>query len=90
MFWKPRNQNRNYPLDVNGDVAHTRFAKSVGVYPTPPVIGCITGFMPLQDMFVLRSAYGKAPSGPNVTTSPLNLQWQMTIPELTKAATNGL
>lgn len=84
MFWKPVKQKNNYPLDLDGGLKHTRYAVGISPMPYPPIIGCMTGFLPLQDISVLSNARGKVSFGPNISNSPLNLVNQITIPELSK------
>lgn len=84
MFWKPVAQKKNYPLDLDGGLKHTRFAVGIAPMPYPSLIGCMTGFLPLQDISVLSAARGKVSFGPNIAVAPLNLVNQITIPELSK------
>jgi hypothetical protein len=96
MFWQPKldkvkgyNQwlprgGDGYPLDLDGAERITRFRQGVSPRPYPPLIGCVSGFMPQQDITFFNSHIGKTPSGPNVTTVPVNLQWQMVFPALAK------
>jgi hypothetical protein len=43
-----------------------------------------------QDAMVWGMAYGRDPYGPIMSALPVNLQWQMTVPGLTKQLpTNG-
>ena len=82
-YWKPRHGD-GYPLDLDGAERITRFRQGVSPRPYPPLIGCVSGFMPQQDIRFWYSHIAKTPTGPNVTTVPVNLQWQMIIPGLTK------
>lgn len=85
MIWKPAKQANNYPLDLDGGEKFTRFRTGISPWPYPSIIGCINGFIPLQDAWVRRRMIGRAPMGPNVSTVPVNLQQQMTIPGLAKS-----
>lgn len=85
MFWKPVKQEKHYPIDLDGSLKFTRFAKTKWQMPAPPMIGRTSGFLPLQNAFIWRNAMGKMPSGPNISLAPLNLTYQITIPELAKS-----
>lgn len=84
-FWRPRSRNSDsYPLDLDGSLRYTRMKSGNDYFPVPPQIGMVSGILQQMDMFVYRSAMGKIPYGPGTTQVPVNLQWQMTIPGLTK------
>ena len=82
-YWKPRFGD-GYPLDLDGSERITRFRQGVSPRPYPPLVGCVSGFMPQQDIRFWNTHFGKSPSGPNVTSIPVNLQWQITVPGLSK------
>jgi hypothetical protein len=84
MFWKPRKGNKNYPLDLDAGLHHTRFAKTVTPTPYPPIIGAVRSVLPFQDILAISQVRARSPSGPGSTTSPTNNQWQTIIPGLSK------
>lgn len=72
------------PYDLDAGERITRGATGVDTWPYPPIIGAISGFMPQQDMTIYRGMFKRLPTGPGVTTVPLNFAWQITVPGLTK------
>lgn len=79
--------NPAYPLDLDGSLDYTRFAKVAGVHPYPSVIGHVSGFMPLLDVLQL-SPVSNAPWGAGVgTPQPVDFTQytgQVTFPDLQK------
>lgn len=73
-----------YPFDLNGSLRYTRPKTGIDYFPSPSVIGMVSGLCPQQNAFVWEQAFGKKPSGPNVNEIPVNLQWQTIVPGLTK------
>lgn len=59
------------------------FPSALRPFPYPYVIGAVAGFMPLQDLFSLQTAWGKTPFGPGVNT-PIPAAWQISYPQLPK------
>lgn len=91
--WTPRSGKADgYPYDLDGSLRNCRFATGVDTFPwiggdgTVAQIGSVSGFFPQQDMTIWYQMMGKMPFGPGVTTTPINLQWQMTVPGLSKVA----
>jgi len=74
----------DYPLDLDGSERFTRFATGVGIFPRPPMIGSISGILPLMDDFFYASGYAPPGYGPSANPAPVNLQWQAMFPGLTK------
>jgi len=66
MFWKPRKGNKNYPLDLDAGLHHTRFAKTVTPTPYPPIIGAVRSVLPFQDILAISMVRARSPSGPGV------------------------
>lgn len=87
MMFIPRGGARaldKYPLDLDGSERQTRFQTGRDPKPYPPIIGMVSGFLPEMDWRVYAQMWGKDPSGPSMNPMPLNLQWQITIPNLNK------
>lgn len=84
--WFPRQAKGrdNYPFDFDGSERFARPKTGIDKWPYPPIIGAVSGFWQQQDALVLPSRIGKMPSGPGATTVPINLQWQIFVPGLTK------
>lgn len=95
-FWPIYGHNRQdrYPLDLDGSLRYTRPKTGYDYWPTHSnydnfqQLGYVSGFLPEMDTRVWSQLYGRWPSGPSVNPLPLNLQWQITVPGLTKGATN--
>lgn len=85
MMWQPRSGCKDgYALDLDGSERQPRFRTGVSPRPYPPIIGCVSGFMPQQDVTFLAGHIGKTPFGPGATTVPRNLAWQTMFPGLVK------
>lgn len=84
-IWKPRG-DRNYPFDLDASERQQRFKTGEDIFPYPPLIGLVSGFLPLMDWRIWGQGYGKPGFGPTSETQPfpLNLQWQINIPGLSK------
>lgn len=80
----------NYPLHLDGSLKYTRFKTGYDFWPAHDnadnfaKLGCVDGFMPLQDALVWSQGYGQPAFGPIASELPLNLNWQITIPGLNK------
>jgi hypothetical protein len=84
-MFKPRSGARDgYPFDLDASLRYTRFGTGTAIHPFPPVIGMVSGILPLFDDWTMREAIARPAYGPGSTTVPLNLQWQATVPGLTK------
>jgi hypothetical protein len=85
ITFRPRNgASDGYQFDLDASERFTRFGGGSAVHPYPPIIGMLSGMLPLYDNVVRFEAFAKNPAGPGSTTYPLNFQWQVTIPGLTK------
>lgn len=85
ITFKPRSgASDHYPFDLDGSERFTRFSNVSATHPFPPIIGMISGIAPLFDSLVMRDAIARPAFGPGSTTIPVNLQWQVTVPGLTK------
>jgi hypothetical protein len=87
MTWKSRGGRRSpdhYPLDLDASERFTRYGTGTAIHPFPPVIGSISGILGLFDSMVMRDAIARPVYGPGSTTLPVNYQWQITVPGLTK------
>lgn len=89
--WLPRSGKVDgYQYDLDGALRYNRLKTGEDKWPwvggdgTIPFIGAVNGLMPQRDIFVWSQAMGKSPAGPGVTTQPINLQWQITVPGLYK------
>jgi hypothetical protein len=76
-------------LDLDGSERQQRFKTGFDPKPYPPIIGCISGFLPQMDWRVWGQAFGRNGFGPTFQAFPINLQWQMNIPGMTKTAPTG-
>lgn len=82
----------HYPLDLNGSDRFTRPKTGYDFYPAHDnadnfqQLGQVSGLMMQQDAIVWAQAWGKDPFGPIMgsITVPFNLQWQITVPGLSK------
>lgn len=85
-IWKPDTSKRKNisPIDFDGSERITRFRTGYSPMPYPPIIGCLNGFLPLQDSLAYAQKLARMPMGPGVTTVPVNLQNQAVIPALAK------
>lgn len=91
MAFKPRSgAHDHYPYDLDGALRFTRPKTGVDFWPAHDnadnyaKLGLVNGFMVEQDHMIWNAGYGKYPSGPIVSELPLNLNWQITIPGLSK------
>lgn len=89
--WTPRSAAHDgYQYDLDGSLRYDRFKTGIDYFPwvggdgTIPQIGMVDGFLQQFDALVWSQMTGKVPSGPFATTQPINIQWQTTIPGLTK------
>lgn len=89
--WQPRSGDGDgyqYDLDAslryNRFEQHTNYRPTVGGDGTIAQIGAVSGLLRQQDVFVWNQMFGKTPTGPGSTTQPVNLQWQITVPGLSK------
>lgn len=78
LAWEPRKCGP-YPLDLDGSLRFTRFAKnptSENPYPNPATfpdglgVGAFGCFMPMLDAFAKGISFGKSPYGPGVNSIP--------------------
>lgn len=82
----------HYPFDYDASLRYTRQKTGYDFFPvldnahTFQQLGCVSGLMPEQDILVWAQGYAKDPFGPIVSQLPANLQWQITIPGLSKQA----
>lgn len=82
----------HYPIDLNGSDRFTRPKTGYDFWPAHDnadnfqQLGCVSGFMPEQDNMVWSWGYAKNDFGPmqGSISVPLNLQWQIIIPGLSK------
>lgn len=91
MGFKPRNGAADaYPYDLDGSLRFVRPKTGIDFYPSHSnadnfqKLGAVSGLMPQQDIRIWSQGFGKMPSGPIVSALPENLQWQITVPGLTK------
>lgn len=83
QIWVPRSGPWQ-PGDLDGGERITRpRASPNGVFPYPYVIGCVSGFMGMQDELSEQYAWAKNPYGPGVQT-PTPQPIQITFPGLPK------
>lgn len=85
MQWKPRG-DKSYPLDLDGSERQPRFKTGNDLWPYPSVIGCVSGLLPQMDWRIWGQAFGKNGFGPTFQPFPVNLQWQINIPGMSKMA----
>ncbi len=85
ITFKPRSGARDaYPFDLDASERFTRFGTASAIHPFPQLIGMVSGILPLFDATIRREAIARPAYGPGATTTPINLQWQVTVPGLTK------
>lgn len=88
--WEPTIEPNGYPFDLDGSLQYTRPKTGIDFFPwiggdgTVPQIGMVSGLMRQNDVAVWGQMTGKVPTGPGATTVPVNLQWQITVPGLSK------
>lgn len=86
----PAVEMNGYPFDFDGSLSYVRpktgrdYFPTVGGDGTIAQIGAVSGFMMQRDASVWAGMTARFPSGPGSTTNPLNLQWQITVPGLSK------
>lgn len=89
--WRPAKEPDGYPFDLDGSLRFPRLATGIDYFPwvggdgTVAQIGAVSGFMQQMDARVWAQMTGKMPSGPGSTTYPINIQWQVTVPGLSKS-----
>lgn len=81
--WLPRSGPWQ-PGDYDGGerITRPRVADN-GIYPYPYIIGCVSGFMPMQDTLSEAWAWGKPGFGPGYQT-PVSQPIQQQFPTLPK------
>jgi hypothetical protein len=103
-FWPVWGHNRQdkYPWDMDGAEKFTRPKTGYDYWGTHSnsdnyqQLGYVSGFMVEMDTRIWSSAFGHMPFGPSQGSMPqalgsplpINLQWQITVPGLTKGTTN--
>lgn len=89
--WQPAIEPDGYQFDLDGSLRYNRFATGVDYFPfvggdgVVPQIGAVSGIFPQMDVFIWQQMTGKIPFGPGSTTVPINLQYQITVPGLSKS-----
>lgn len=85
-----------YPYDLDASLRYTRFKTGIDRFPIQDngtvwtQLGRmnggegVSGLLPQQDHLVWAQGYGRYPSGPIVSALPENLNWQITVPGLSK------
>ncbi len=81
----------NYPLDLDAGLRYVRPRSGIDFFPSP-IIGMannipfqfVSAMLPQMNVEIWMQAFGKKAFGPGVNSTPLNLQWQITVPGLTK------
>lgn len=79
-----------YPYDLDGALRFVRPRTGIDVFPSHnnagsmAQLGQVSGLLPMQDARVWAQGFGRMPSGPIVSAIPDNLQWQISVPGLTK------
>ena len=85
MFWRPRGGCRDgYLYDLDASERFVRPKTGIDYFPYPPICGMISGILPLFNERVWAGMYAKNAFGPGVGSRPANLQFQITVPGLTK------
>lgn len=84
--WKPRSPRPGeYGLDLDAGERRTRFIDMRAPVVTPPMVGALSGFLPLFDIrSIVYAGVAKAGFGPGTTQYPVNLQWQVNVEGLDK------
>lgn len=73
-----------YPFDFDASLRYGRPRTGYDIKPYPPIIGALSGFLPLQDWWTLSTSKAKRPFGPGVASVPVNLVQQTLMPGLAK------
>lgn len=80
----------NYPFDLDASERITRPKTGADKFPQPnnlnsmAKLGSMTPLLVQLDGAVYAQLYGRDPYGPIVSALPVNLQWQITIPGMSK------
>ena len=91
MTFQPRNGTSDgYLFDLDGSERFVRPKTGADVFPIQnngtdfAKLGSLNAVYALMNWFTWGQAYGAIPSGPIMSAIPDNLQWQITVPGLTK------
>ena len=63
------------PYDVNGSDQTIRQVTSFGVFPHPPMVGCVSGFLSQLDPLIYAQAKGRQPTGPGTGATYVPEPW---------------
>lgn len=65
-YWRPRQlgPNGDSPYDTSGELRNTRPRTGIDIKPYPPIIGSITGILPLYDRSIMIGGVAKTAAGP--------------------------
>lgn len=80
----------NYPYDLDASERTTRPKTGLDKFPQPnnsnsfAKLGNMSPMLPTMDNWVWNQMWGKDPFGPIASALPVNLQWQITIPGMSK------
>lgn len=84
-----------YPFDYDASERFTRPKTGADRFPQPnnhnsmAQLGNMSPMLRLFDTSVLGMAYGRDPYGPIVSALPVNLQWQIVVPGMSKQLPTG-
>jgi len=79
-----------YPFDLDASERFTRPKTGLDVFPIQnngtnfAKLGAVSGLLRQFDVIVWAQGYGKDGYGPSNQWAPVNLQWQIAVPGLTK------
>ena len=78
-----RDTQHGYPLDLDGSLRYTR-PYQIDMYPYPPIVGCVSGFMRESSQFVgVQKA--RTQFGPAVNNLPNYSEMGIAVKGLTKS-----
>lgn len=85
----------HYPYDLDASERVTRPKTGIDIFPQPNNYNSFAklGSMPVMyaqhDAWIWGQMWGKDPMGPLSSAMPVNLQWQITVPGLSKQLPNS-
>jgi hypothetical protein len=82
--WEPGINRNGYPYDYHPATRHMRLGDGARPFPWPWQFGAYGTSMPMVNSVAVSGGVAKKPSGPNVNIEPVNLQYQVAIPGLSK------
>lgn len=85
--WEPAINRNGYPYDFHPAMRIMRLGDGPRNQPYPVMLGSVGINMPMLNAVNVAGGVGPKPSGPGVNVEPVNLQYQVAVPGLSKVAT---